>query len=539
MIIRILIFYFICGVVQLNAQELIYDWHFTAQGADEDQLLNSIKDQKGNSILIGNFEDDLKVGDTDYMAEDFAKNGLMIKLDPNGAVLWSKEFRADAFDDIFPFDAAIDESNNIFLAGSIYGRVDVDPSEEEFILDSGDKDDIYFSKFDEAGNMMYATRIRVGPGFEERVLDMEIDEEGVIYCGGYIDISENGNKDDIFLFQVFPGDTAIELGWNYYIPSEGRLDGINEITVCEDYIYATGTFTGSVDFDPGEPEIILDSGDGEDIFVVKLSKTGEVVWAINMGAESEGDDCVGNSIRCDVEGNVYVAGEYDGMVDFDPGSGTAQLDGFLQSFLVKLSPDGDFQWVWDQDDLFAKQVLINSSNDPFIASEADGFVKIRKLNQDGQLNWVSQLNAQSLFSLSLRGIHFDADESIYVTANFSDEFEYDPNTGASVKAFDDDNDLIYVKLNQDPATPTRLFAPDQVLNVFPNPVVDRVNLLFEERQEQVDVQINDIQGKVLYQNTYEQVDQVALPFPYPNGNYYLTYKTSEGVQAVVKLVKGE
>ncbi len=524
--------------INLSAQELIYDWHFTAQGSDADQLLNSVIDHKGNSILTGNFEGTLQVGNTMYTAEEFAKNGLIIKLDPNGVVLWSKEFRADAFDDIFPFDAAIDPNNNIFLAGSVYGRVDVDPSQEEFILDSGGEDDIYFSKFDEAGNFVYANNIRVGPGFEERVLDMEMDEDGLIYCGGYIDISENGNKDDIFLFQVIPGDTAIELGWNYYVPSEGRLDGINQITLDGDHIFITGLFSGVADFDPSEGEMILDSGEGEDAFVAKLTKEGSIIWAINIGSNGENDDCLGKSLQCDSEGNVYVIGDYDGMVDFDPGEGAAQLEGFLQSFLLKLSSDGEFQWVWDQDDLFAKQVLISSSDDPFIASEGDGFVNIRKLSSGGQLNWQNQLNGQSQFSLSSRGINFDAEENIYVTANFSDEFEYDPNSGASVKAFDDDNDLIYVKLSQDPVTPIRSGAPNHLLNVFPNPVVDQIIIQFDQIQKQINLTISDIQGKVLYQQVHEQLDRLALPFPYPNGNYYLTYTTSTGTQAVVKLVKG-
>ena len=520
------------------SQELGYEWHFAAQGVEDDLLLNSTIDNLGNSILVGNFETEITVGDTTYTGEEFAKNGLIIKLDAQGEVIWSRVLRTDPFDDVFLFDVAVDAANNILVAGSHWGFIDADPTEEEFILDSGSNDDIYFSKFDQDGNLVFATNITVGNDNEERVLDMEIAEDGTIYCGGYVDVSANRTSDDLILFQILPQDSTIEIGWNYYVSTSGKNDGIENLTICGDFIYITGGFTGSVDFAPGDDELILDAGDTQDMFVIKLTKTGEIVWVSSFESQSDGAECIGESLQCDTDGNIYITGDYDGVVDFDPGEGKAMLDGFLQSFVLKLSPEGSFQWVWDQDDLFSREVVLNASGDPFIASEQSEFVTIRKLSSDGQLAWINQLDGGSTFDISLRGIDFDSEENLYIGTNFSGTFQYDPITKDSIQAIGNfDNDMLYIKLRQDPTTNAQDKLVARNFNIYPNPVKDIANLEFRENQSKIQLEIHDVQGRLLWRENYQNRSRIEISFPYVPGIYFLKYRLENGEQAVVKLVK--
>lgn len=107
--------------------------------------------------------------------------------------------------------------------------------------------------------------------------------------------------------------------------------------------YATGAFTGTVDFDPGAGvDTLADAGFG-DIFIMKMSPSGSLIWAKRIGGTSYDE---GNAITTDANGNVYVAGFFEtDSVDFDPGPGVFLMSGDQNSFVLKLTTNGDFVWA--------------------------------------------------------------------------------------------------------------------------------------------------------------------------------------------------
>lgn len=109
-------------------------------------------------------------------------------------------------------------------------------------------------------------------------------------------------------------------------------------------VYATGVFRNTVDFDPGSGTTNLTSGGVQDVFVTKVDGFGQLVWAVRVGGT--GID-MGNEIAVDAYGYIYVAGSFEGTVDFDPGSGTANLTSqtAASSFILKLSPTGGYVWA--------------------------------------------------------------------------------------------------------------------------------------------------------------------------------------------------
>jgi PKD repeat protein len=110
-------------------------------------------------------------------------------------------------------------------------------------------------------------------------------------------------------------------------------------------VHTTGTFEGTVDFDPGSGTYNLTSAGGTEIFVSKLDSSGDFVWAKRMGG-TVWEWAFG--IAVDRDGNVYTTGEFGGTVDFDPGPGTYNLervDGGGDVFVSKLDSSGDFVWA--------------------------------------------------------------------------------------------------------------------------------------------------------------------------------------------------
>src|SRR5262249_10507671 len=98
--------------------------------------------------------------------------------------------------------------------------------------------------------------------------------------------------------------------------------------------------------DPGPGTLTLPYAASRDVFVQKLSSAGTLVWAEPVGGT---DIDQGNSVAADSAGNVYVTGTFSTTVDFDPGTGVANLSagGFEDAFLLKLGPSGQYVWARD------------------------------------------------------------------------------------------------------------------------------------------------------------------------------------------------
>jgi len=112
-------------------------------------------------------------------------------------------------------------------------------------------------------------------------------------------------------------------------------------------VYTTGTFQGTIDFDPGPGVFNLTSIDvynGGDIFIQKLDASGNFIWAKKMGGVAWDKS---NSIAVDNFGNVYTTGAFIATVDFDPGPGTLNLVSvsFDDIFIQKLDASGNLLWV--------------------------------------------------------------------------------------------------------------------------------------------------------------------------------------------------
>ncbi|MBK8617477.1 MAG: SBBP repeat-containing protein [Anaerolineales bacterium] len=121
-------------------------------------------------------------------------------------------------------------------------------------------------------------------------------------------------------------------------------DGTSVAVDSSGNVYTTGWFIGTADFDPGVGTADLTAAGLADVFVSKLDRNGNFVWAKGMGGA--GTDA-GSSITVDSNGSVYTTGNYAGLSDFDPGPGVADLTatGLADVFVSKLDSNGNFVWA--------------------------------------------------------------------------------------------------------------------------------------------------------------------------------------------------
>ena len=122
----------------------------------------------------------------------------------------------------------------------------------------------------------------------------------------------------------------------------GRDTALSMVLDGSGNTFITGWFSGTVDFDPGVGIKKLKSASDYGSFVSKLDRSGNFVWAKQIGGTT-----ALSKVVLDGSGNIYIIGWYEGTVDFDPGVGIENLKsaGFRDDFVLKLDRSGKFVWV--------------------------------------------------------------------------------------------------------------------------------------------------------------------------------------------------
>ena len=93
----------------------------------------------------------------------------------------------------------------------------------------------------------------------------------------------------------------------------------------------------------------LVSNGGNDVFVAKLDRNGNYLWAQSFGSTANDE---GWGITYDASGNVYATGGIKGFTSFTstPSTWTITPMGPEDGFLIKYDANGTFQWVADIND---------------------------------------------------------------------------------------------------------------------------------------------------------------------------------------------
>lgn len=218
--------------------------------------------------------------------------------------------------------------------------------------------DIFVAKLDASGDPIWSRAFGSAAGFRG-IGGIGVDgANGCIVAGtfsGTLDLgggvlSSAGGK-DVFVSKL---DSNGDHVWS------ARFGDASDQTVSAFGVNAAGNIVMggnpgfSVDFGGGA---LLGSG-GADIFLVKLTWTGEYTWGMRMGDAS--DQSV-KGLALGATGSVAATGHFDGSVDF--GGGPQQSAGGHDAFLAKLDEHGDHLWskrFGDNDGQYGTGVAVSS-----------------------------------------------------------------------------------------------------------------------------------------------------------------------------------
>ena len=197
-------------------------------------------------------------------------------------------------------------------------------------------------------------------------------------------------------------------------------------------VIVAGDFWGTVDFGGGA---LTDAGD-EDIFVAKFGPDGAHLWSKRFG---DVDAQYAQSVAIDALGNVIVAGDFWGSVDFGGGALTYAGNGDI--FVAKFGSDGAHLWSKRFGDgdypQYAQSVAIDASGNVIVAGYFSGTIDfgggaltsagysdifVAKFGSDGGHLWSKRFGdgaSQYAFAVAV-----DASENVIVTGYFYDAVDF-------------------------------------------------------------------------------------------------------------------
>lgn len=332
---------------------------------------------------------------------------------------------------------ASDASGNIYSVGLFGGSPDFDPNASINALTDSGLGDIFISKIDPLGNLLWVKQIG-GASYDE---------------AKSITIDANGN------------------------------------------LYVTGFFSlDSIDFDPS-PSIYFMSAIGENSFVLKLDNNGNFVWAKQIESIYEN---YAKSISLDNQNNVLVTGRFDGTADFDPSNGVYNLSVLTKPnaiYIWKLDNNGNFIWAKYIETLFTRSQSIASDGEGNVYIEGQlyetndfdpsaavsnlsntltqvGVLFSLKLNSMGDFLFAKKIENVNTIQ-SDRSILVDSLGNSYYTGSFLSTADFDPNAGIQnlTPTIGNDNFLLQLNSNGDFAWVNQLsevkgMALDKYYNVF-------------------------------------------------------------------------
>ena len=390
------------------------------------------------------------------------------KLDSGGNLEWARRIggRSSELSDS-GVDIALDSSGNVIVTGSFSDTVDFDPGPGTFELTSVGRSDVFVMKLNGSGNFVWAKQFETTeptPDSFHRVDGIAVDSsDNIITTGTFAGTADFDPGPGTFTLSPpagGPGEEGLGMFFSK-LNSSGDFVWAKQVTGTvtsgggftsleaagldvdgADNVYIAGKFTDTPDFDPGPGVFeIAGASSSYDLFVMKLSDSGDFIWAKAM-LEGRNDRMI--SLAVDDAGSVAMVGDFRDTVDFDPGPGTFNLTSVSgvrnDGFVSKLDSSGNFLWARQlhaTEGMLFGDVAIDGNGAVYstgsVIGTADfepgggvsnltsaGFVW--KLNGAGNFAWVKGFAGASGRGISTTSNGFN----VYVTGNFAGTVDFDP-----------------------------------------------------------------------------------------------------------------
>ena len=274
----------------------------------------------------------------------------ILRLNSVGDLVWAK-----SIDNALTIGAGFtnlsittDQQNNVVFSGSFEGTVDLDPGAGSYTLTSSGsayEGTAFIVKLDNSGNFIWARHTDCPGGTWSANKDLVCDNSGNVYiCGsgsGYTDLDPGAAvvsdptttaTEEGYLFKL---DAAGNFVWGHFISGNNASSCTSLSLNAAGDLFIVGDYGGTFDFNGGPGTYTLTSPSPNPLeresFICSYNQAGNFAWANAFGGAAGGGGVGlpgGSSWAKSVSisnSNIYIAGYFNALGDYDPTAGTAIL----------------------------------------------------------------------------------------------------------------------------------------------------------------------------------------------------------------------
>lgn len=353
-----------------------FEWAKSIGSSGYDSGEDIVVDADGNIITVGYFQNaadfDPGVGSFNMSPIGTGYNGFIIKLNPNGDLIWAKQIGYNGNSYLHSIDS--DGSGNLIIGGSFQNETDLDPGTGNDLHTSTVDQDGFILKLDLNGNFIWSHILEADSTFNLKAV--RVDNNGDIGVVGHFEKNLNldpgasntsyffNGLEDIFIMKLSSSGNYL---WSEHFGSTGADYGNDLAFDSNNNLLITGGFGGAIDFDPSAGNFTVNPAGLRDIFTLKMDANGNFIWIKQAGSSSHSQ---GEAIVLDPLDNIYTSGYFKFNVDFDPGPSQVILDPTLKDvFVQKLDKNGVFRWarqIGGDSDESAFDLALSPNNDLLI-----------------------------------------------------------------------------------------------------------------------------------------------------------------------------
>lgn len=518
-------------------------------GDSTDEYSHSIAvDKTGNVYSLGFYQGtvDFDPGVGIYKLTSLGAADIsIVKLDASGNFVWAKSIGGTLQDDASCI--VLDSFGYLYVTGSFQSTVDFNPNSGVNNLTASGFQDIFNLKLDTASNFIWAKNM--GGTSTDVGFALTVDNNGNVYTTGIFNNSADFNPDtatyaltsngsrDIFISKL---DSMGNFIWAKNIGGKATDYGYSLKVDALGYVYTTGFFQSTADFDPGAAVFNLISHGADDIYISKLDSSGNFVWAKSMGGLYNDE---GNFIHLDKDGNIILVGDFMDMFDFNPNAGVYNLltAGSYDAYISKFDTSGNLIWAKSvgggsidhaisvtSDSAGAIYTIgnFNATCDfdpgtPEVLLQAHGLpdAYILKLDALGNFKWVETFGGPN--STYGRSVALDADENVYSGGYYAGTCDFDETGSNFYLTTKGKNDIFVHKLK--PIAKTGIIANGSMnqYNIYPNPSSGIFKITTSNISNHAYVEIYNSLGKLVSSQSIETISTILDLDLEPNGFYFV------------------
>ena len=397
-------------------------------------------DNSGNVHAVGtffkDFDADPGTGTAILTSVDHG-DVFAVKLNSNGDYVWAKSMGGVMYD--IAYDVAVDKVSNVYITGSFQSNANFETNGGTHFLYTKGGSDVFLTKLDDKGGMVYA--YNMGSSTDDAGKSIKLDEFNNILIAGDFqsprsDFDPYPNPEDTFNLVSYGGYDGFVLKlnndakfiWATNVGTKFGPDNCSGVAVRNGYVYVSGIFYQTADFDPAGGGITqLTVVGNSDAFVMKLNDCHKF-----PNPEDNPLAIAGDAVVCENGTYTYVApslefvNAYEWILPTDwtgssdtssievvaAGDGTIQLKiyGFCDTVTLNMDIKND-----------APEVVIVVNEDVLSVNTPENYASFQWYKDgdkiDGATNSSYEVDANGVYSVVATGEFGCSDSASYTVTN--------------------------------------------------------------------------------------------------------------------------